>query len=111
MRLKVGDKIVVIAGSDKGHVGVIKEINFKNNTLVVEGAGMKTYTTKPTQDQPQGNLERVEGPIHASNVMYYTEEGKEKRVQVQRIRLSTEKDPKTGRPKKIRKLAKSGVEI
>ena len=112
MRLKTGDKVIVIAGKDKGHIGVLKEIDLVKNTVVVEGAGMKTYTTKPTQELPEGNVERKEGPIHASNVMYFTEtSNKEEGAIVSRIGLKREKNPKTGRNKKVRYLKKTGVEI
>ncbi len=112
MKLRTGDKVIVIAGKDKGHIGVIKDIDTKKNTVVVEGAGMKTYTTKPTQDQPEGAIERREGPIHASNVMYFTEtSNKEEGAIISRIQMKTEKDPKTGRPRKVRVLKKTGVEI
>jgi len=112
MRLKAGDKVIVIAGKDKGHIGVLKEVNLKDNTVVVEGAGMKTYTTKPTNEQPEGALERKEGPIHASNVMYFTEtSNKEEGAIISRIGIKYEKDPKTGRNRKVRYLKKTGVEI
>jgi large subunit ribosomal protein L24 len=111
MKLKTGDKVIVIAGKDKGHIGVIKEVNLKNNTVVVEGAGMKTYTTKPTQELPEGALERKEGPIHASNVMYYIDGGKEGKESVSRLGIKIEKDPKTGKNRKVRVIKKTGVEI
>ena len=112
MKLKVGDKVIVIAGKDKGHIGVLKEVNPKNNTVVVEGAGMKTYTQKPSNELPEGALDRKEGPIHASNVMYFTEtSNKEEGAIISRIGLKNEKDPKTGRNKKVRYLKKTGVEI
>ena len=112
MKLKAGDKVIVIAGKDKGHIGVLKEVNPKNNTVVVEGAGFKTYTTKPTQELPEGALDRKEGPINASNVMYFTEtSNKEEGAIISRIGLKTEKDGKTGRNRKVRYLKKTGVEI
>jgi large subunit ribosomal protein L24 len=112
MKLRAGDKVIVIAGKDKGHIGVLKEVNLKNNTVIVEGAGMKTYTTKPTQELPEGALERKEGPIHASNVMYFTEtSNKEEGAIVSRIGIKIEKDNKTGRNRKVRFLKKTGVNI
>ena len=112
MKINSGDKVIVIAGKDKGHIGIVKEVNSKNNTVVVEGAGFKTYTTKPSQEQPEGALERKEGPINASNVMYFTEtSNKEEGAIVSRIGLKVEKDGKTGKNKKVRYLKKTGVEI
>ncbi len=69
MKLKVGDKVVVIAGKNKGSVGTITHVLKKDNKVVVEGVNMIKRHTKPTsQDQTGGIIER-EAPIHASNVM------------------------------------------
>jgi len=112
MKFIEGDKVVVIAGKDKGHVGIIKSINKKDLTVVVEKAGMKTYTTKPNQDQPEGNLERKEGPIHASNVMFYADAGKKgEEAVVSKISISRKADPKSGRNKVVRTLKKTGMEL
>ena len=68
MNLKVGDKVVVIAGSDKGKEGkIIKTIRCENR-VVVEGVHMIKKHVKPNGQESGGILE-VEAPIHASNVM------------------------------------------
>ena len=112
MRIKEGDKVIVIAGKDKGHIGVVMKVNLKTNQVWVEGAGLKTFTTKPSQDLPEGNIERKEGPINASNVMYFTETAnKEEGAIISRISYESEKDPRTGKNKKVRVLKKTGVRI
>ena len=40
MKLKTGDKVVVIAGKDKGKEGKIVAVDKKNNRVMVEGVNM-----------------------------------------------------------------------
>jgi len=67
MNLKVGDKVVVIAGSSKGKEGTIKKVLRKENRVIVEGVNI---VKKHIKDNGQGNggIIEVEAPIHRSNV-------------------------------------------
>ena len=80
MNLKVGDKVVVISGKDKGKEGKITTILRKENKVVVEGINIVKKHVKPN-GQNAGSIVEVEAPIHASNVMIV--------------------DPKTGKPTRI----------
>ena len=42
LRVKNGDRVVVIAGKDKGKIGNIKKVMPSDNKVVVEGANMVT---------------------------------------------------------------------
>ena len=66
--LKIGDKVVVIAGSNKGKTGKIIKTLRKENRVVVEGVNIVKKHQKPT-GMSQGGIIEVEAPIHASNVM------------------------------------------
>ncbi|MBQ2640021.1 MAG: 50S ribosomal protein L24 [Bacilli bacterium] len=68
MNFKVGDKVVVIAGSDKGKEGKIIKTLKNDNRVVVEGVHMVKKHQKPN-GQESGGIVEVEAPIHASNVM------------------------------------------
>ncbi len=68
MNFKTGDKVVVIAGKDKGKEGLIKKILKADNKVVVEGVNMIKKHIKPTGGNA-GSIEEMEAPIHASNVM------------------------------------------
>lgn len=70
MKLKKGDKVVVITGKDKGKEGKILNIDRKNNKIIVEGANMATKHMKPNRGQQQGGIIHQEAPMHVSNVMY-----------------------------------------
>ena len=49
---------------------VIKAVNKKNNTVLVEGINMVSKHTKPSAANQQGGIVQQEAPIDASNVMY-----------------------------------------
>ena len=67
---KTSDRVVVIAGKDKGKIGNIKKVDTEKGKVIVEGANMVTKAQKP---QPaagiQGGLIKLEAPIESSNVM------------------------------------------
>lgn len=69
MNFKVGDKVVVIAGKDKGKEGKIIKTSKLTNKVIVEGVNMITKHVKPNAQNEQGGIIKVEAPIHASNVM------------------------------------------
>ena len=79
MKIKKGDTVRVIAGTEKGSEGKVIAVNHKNNTVLVEGVNMITKHTKPSMANQQGGIIHQEGPIHASNVMYL-HKGKATRV-------------------------------
>ena len=68
-RLKKGDKVVVIAGKDKGKNGVILSVLNDLDKVIVENVNMIKRHTKgnPMQGTPGGIVEK-EAPIHISNV-------------------------------------------
>lgn len=80
MKLKKGDKVVVIAGADKGKTGSILEVLAEKNRVVVEDVNVRKKHTKPTNDNP-GGINEITAPIHASNVMLL--------------------DPKSGKPSRV----------
>lgn len=68
MKLKVGDKVVVKAGSDKNKEGkIIKTLKAKNK-VIVEGVHIVKKHQKPNGNNAGGIME-IEAPIDASNVM------------------------------------------
>ena len=69
-KLKTGDKVVVIAGKDKGKEGKILKIDRKKGRVVVEGVNMVSKHQNPNAANQQGGIIKKEGFIDASNVMY-----------------------------------------
>ena len=70
MKIKKGDTVRVIAGTDKGSEGKVIAVNHKNNTVLVEGVNMITKHTKPSPANQQGGIIEMEAPLDISNVMY-----------------------------------------
>lgn len=82
-KLKVNDKVVVLAGKDKGKTGAVKKINFKTNRVTVEGVNIVKKSMKPTQENPTGGYADVEKPLHISNVAVASpKDGKPTRVKI-----------------------------
>ena len=82
MKLKTGDKVVVITGKDKGKEGTIKAVDRKNGRVLVEGVNMVSKHTKPNAQNQQGGIIKKANFIDASNVMYL-HNGKATRLGVQ----------------------------
>ncbi|GGE88786.1 MULTISPECIES: 50S ribosomal protein L24 [Sphingomonas] len=101
MKVKKGDKVVILSGKDKGKHGEITKAMPKDSKVIVAGVNIATRHRKPTQGQPEGGLDRFEAPLHVSKVAL--------------------EDPKTGKPtrvrfemhdgKKVRVAVKSGEKI
>lgn len=68
MKLRVGDKVEVIAGKDKGKQGEIVQVLRDANKVIVEGINMVTKHVKPSNANPEGSIITSEAPLHASNV-------------------------------------------
>ncbi len=69
MKLKVGDKVRVMTGKDKGKEGKITH-TFKNeNKVIVEGINMIKKHIKPNNANETGGIVDTEAKIDASNVM------------------------------------------
>ena len=101
MKLKTGDKVVVIAGKDKGKEGLITKILKADNKVVVEGVNIVKKHNKPN-GADGGTITEMEAPIHASNVMIIDPKTKKPT----RIGHSTDK-----KGKKIRIAKKSNESI
>ena len=70
LQVKTGDRVMVIAGKDKGKIGNVKKAIPSESKVIVEGANM---VTKAQKAQPmagiQGGLIKMEAPLDSSNVM------------------------------------------
>ena len=74
MHIKKGDKVQIISGEYKGHVGEVLTAFPKTNRVIVEGANVQIKHQKATtMGGESGRLEQ-NGPIDASNVLLYSEE-------------------------------------
>ena len=77
MKLKTGDKVTVIAGSDKGKSGKILRV--LEDKVIVEGVHIVKKHMKPKNNGGTGEIVEVEAPIHRSNIKVETVKKEEKK--------------------------------
>lgn len=68
MKIKVGDKVKVITGSNKGKEGKVSKVLKNENKVIVEGINMVKKHIKPGRTNETGGILETEAPIHISNV-------------------------------------------
>ena len=66
-KLKKGDRVVVLAGRDKGKEGDILRVNPKDGQALVSGINMVIRHTRQTQNNQGGRIPK-EAPIDLSNI-------------------------------------------
>ncbi len=90
-KIRKGDNVIVLSGKDKGRTGEVTRVLPKDGKLVVDGLNVITRHRKPTQENPQGGIERVPAPMAISKVAIA--------------------DPKTGKPTRVRIETKDGKRV
>ncbi len=69
LHIKKGDTVKVIAGDDKGKTGKVLRVIPAENRAVVEGLNIVTKHRKPSAQNTSGKIDKIEAPIHVSNLM------------------------------------------
>ncbi|MBN1942254.1 MAG: 50S ribosomal protein L24 [Phycisphaerae bacterium] len=67
--IRKGDKVVVIAGDDKGKTGEVLRVDQKADKIVVQGVNRVYRHMRPSRRHPHGGRIQKEMPIHISNVL------------------------------------------
>jgi large subunit ribosomal protein L24 len=85
LKIKKGDKVVVIAGAykDRSKPREVLEVIPEKNRAIVDGVNIVKKHSKPTQDSP-GGINEVPAPVHISNLMLV--------------------DPKSGEPTRVGRM-------
>ena len=78
MKIKKGDKVIILSGDDKGKTGEVLKAMPKESKVVVQGVNLVKRHTKPSQTTP-GGIVTKEAAIHVSNVAIVTSDGKASR--------------------------------
>ena len=91
VRIKKGDRVVVLSGKDKGKRGEVTKSMPKEGKVVVAGVNIAVRHRKASQTNPQGGLERSEAPLHVSKVAL--------------------EDPKTGKATRVRFEERDGKKV
>ena len=78
-KLKKGDKVIVLAGKDKGKTGEIASVDPKSGKAVVDGINIAIRHTRQTQNSQGGRIPKAM-PIDLSNLAIADANGKPIRV-------------------------------
>jgi len=89
MKLRKGDKVIVIAGKDKGRSSTIVRVLPSKNMIVLDGLNIVKRHRRATQSTRKGQIVDKSMPVHVSNVMLA--------------------DPKSGKPTRIKILRPDGA--
>ncbi|MDF2763442.1 MAG: ribosomal protein bacterial/organelle [Rhodospirillales bacterium] len=81
LKIKKGDRVVVITGRDKGKQGEVLKVLPQESRLIVQGVNVAKRHTRPSAANPSGGIVDKELPIHVSNVAHL--------------------DPKSGQPTRV----------
>lgn len=66
--IRKGDKVVVLAGKDKGKTGKVVHVYPQKNRAMVEGINMAKKHVRKSQQYPNGAIISQELTIHLSNL-------------------------------------------
>ena len=69
MKIKVNDKVKIIAGKDKGKEGVVTQVFPKLEKVVVDGVNKMVKHLRSRRQGDKGQKIDFYGPVHVSNVM------------------------------------------
>ncbi len=78
-KLKKGDKVIVLAGKDKGKQGEISSVNPTANKAVVDGVNIAIRHTKQSASSQGGRIPKAM-PMDLSNLAILDKNGKPTRV-------------------------------
>ena len=68
--IKKDDKVIVIAGNDKGKKGKVLSVDHEAGRVIVEGVNMATKHKKPRRQGETGGIIQQEAALNMSNVMH-----------------------------------------
>lgn len=78
--IKKGDKVVVIAGNDKGRTGNV--IRKDGDKVLVQGINIRKKHVKRKTKAPGAGIIDMECPIHISNISLCNDEGRPVKAKV-----------------------------
>ena len=107
MKVKVGDKVKVLAGKYKGKEGNVIKTLKKDNKVVVEGVNVVKKHIKPNRFNEVGSIQEMEAPIHVSNVKLVDSTKKAEKPAKKEVKEAKEvKETKTAKKATTKKTVK-----
>ncbi len=68
-KIRKSDKVIVIAGREKGRIGTVLKVDSEKGRVIVEKVNLVKKHSKPSAQIAQGGIVEKEAPIYISNVM------------------------------------------
>jgi len=85
-RIKKGDLVKIISGSNKGVTGKVVTVLHKTNSILIENVGIKKRNVKPSQLNPRGGHKDIHVPINMSKAALVVDEKTNKTSRVGLVR-------------------------
>lgn len=109
MRIKKGDKVLIIKGKDRGKSGKIARALPAKSKVVVEGLNLRKKTVKPRRGGEKGRIVSIAWPMRVENIMLVCDAcGKPTRAGYRSADTSANSPQNT---KKIRYCKKCGIAV
>ena len=100
MKVKVGDNVRVITGSNKGKEGKVIKVLRTENRVIINGVNIIKKHVKPNRQNESGGILETEGPIHISNIKVVSKETKkEEKKEAKKEAKEIKKAKKTSKKK------------
>ena len=93
MKIKVGDNVRVITGTNKGKEGKVLKVLRNENKVLVDGVNIVKKHVKPNRTNESGGILETEAPIHISNVKVLDKK-EEKKTEKKASKKKEEKESK-----------------
>jgi large subunit ribosomal protein L24 len=68
LHVHAGDKVLILAGKDRGKQGKVIQVNLKQKRALVEGINLIKKAVRPTEENPDGGVTELESTLHISNL-------------------------------------------
>ena len=99
MKIKVGDNVRVITGSNKGKEGKVIKVLRTENKVLIDGVNIIKKHVKPNRENETGGILEVEAPLHISNVKVVSKETKKEEKVKEAKKEAKAKEAKTSKKK------------
>ncbi|MFA5625062.1 MAG: 50S ribosomal protein L24 [Bradymonadales bacterium] len=74
MKIKKGDKVIILSGKDRGTTGRVLRVDKDASRVFVEGRALASLHKKASPTGQEAGIIKKESGIHVSNVALYSEQ-------------------------------------
>lgn len=68
-KIKKNDKVIVVAGKEKGKIGTVLKVDSLKGRAIIEKINMVKKHARPSAQTAQGGIIEKEAPLNISNLM------------------------------------------